>query len=67
LDPITSRLRCAGHIFNLICSAILFGVNKESVKDAKYDFVDDSMSGTQAVDSFEATLHYGTEAEQHCA
>jgi hypothetical protein len=67
LDPITSRIRCAGHIFNLVCTAILFGVDKESVEDARYDFIDDSTAGTQAVASFEATLHYGTEAEQHRA
>jgi len=56
LDPVTSRLRCSGHIFNLVCSAILFAVDEESLEDAKYDFIDDSTSGTQAVDSFEATL-----------
>jgi hypothetical protein len=26
IDPVTSRLRCAGHIFNLVCTTILFGV-----------------------------------------
>ena len=56
LDPTTSRLRCTSHIFNLVYTAILFGVDKESVEDAKYDFIDDSTSGTQAVASFEATL-----------
>lgn len=34
LDPITSRLRCAGHIFNLVCTAILFGVDVDALKDA---------------------------------
>jgi hypothetical protein len=67
LDPITSRIRCASYIFNLVCTAILFGVDKESVKDARYDFIDDSTASTQAVASFEATLHYSTEAEQHRA
>lgn len=67
LDPVTSRLRCAGHIFNLVCTAILFGVDKESLDDAQYEFVDDSTSGTQVVAEFEATLHYGTEAQQHRA
>lgn len=38
LDPIISRLRCAGHIFNLVCTAILFGVDEEALKDAQYDF-----------------------------
>jgi len=27
LDPVTSRLRCAGYIFNLVCTAILFRVD----------------------------------------
>ena len=26
IDLIASRLRCAGHIFNLVCTAIIFGV-----------------------------------------
>jgi hypothetical protein len=38
LDPVTSRLRCIGHIFNLVCTTILFSVDKESLKDAQYDF-----------------------------
>jgi hypothetical protein len=38
LDPITSRLRYAGHIFNLVCIAILFGVDVDALKDAQYDF-----------------------------
>lgn len=28
LDPVASRLRCTGHIFNLVCTAILFGLDK---------------------------------------
>ncbi|KAM0708844.1 hypothetical protein Q7P35_005497 [Cladosporium inversicolor] len=50
LNPITSRLRCAGHVFNLVCTTILFGVYKDALKDAEYDFSqpqDDSTSGTQ--------------------
>ena len=38
LNPITSRLRCAGHIFNLVCTAILFGVDEDALEDAEYDF-----------------------------
>lgn len=70
LDPVTSRLRCAGHIFNLVCTAILFGVDEEALEDAQYDFSqqqDDSTSGTQAVTSFETTLANGTDEEQHRA
>jgi hypothetical protein len=60
LNPVTSRIRCAGHIFNLVCSAILFGVDAEALEDAQYDFSqpqdkddhnDDSVSssGSQAL------------------
>lgn len=67
LDPVISRLRCASHIFNLVCTTILFGVDKESLDDAQYKFIDDSTSGTQVVAEFEAILHYGMEAQQHRA
>jgi len=68
LDPITSRLRCARHIYNLVCTAILFGVDDEALEDAQYDFSqqqDDSTSDTLAVTSFETTLAKGTDQEQH--
>jgi hypothetical protein len=39
LNPITSRLRCVGYIFNLVCTAILFGVDKDALEDTKYDFL----------------------------
>lgn len=54
LNPVTSRLRCAGHIFNLVCTAILFGVDEDALEDAEYNFSqlqDDSTSSTQAVTS----------------
>ena len=63
----SSRLRCTGYIFNLVCIAILFGTDEESLDDARYDFTDDSTAGTQVVDAFKATLQHGTEAEQHTA
>jgi hypothetical protein len=68
INPITSQLRCASHIFNLVCRAILFGVpDKESLINAQFDFsqVDDSPSGTQAVSDFEAIIEHGSEEEQH--
>ena len=34
LNPIISRLRCVGYIFNLVCNAILFGINAKALKDA---------------------------------
>jgi hypothetical protein len=39
IDPVASRLRCTGHIFNLVCTAILFGVpDKEAFADSQIDF-----------------------------
>jgi hypothetical protein len=70
LNPITSRFRCAGHIFNLVCTAILFGVDEDALEDAEYDFSqpqDDSTSGTQAVTSLMTVLEHGSEEEQHRA
>ena len=34
LDPVTSRLRCAGHIYNLVCTAILFGIDSVAIEDS---------------------------------
>jgi hypothetical protein len=46
---VASRLRCAGHIFNLVCTAILFGVpDKEAFADSQIDFL---QGGTQVDDS----------------
>lgn len=72
IDPIASRLRCAGHIFNLVCTAILFGVpDKEDLEDAQHDFSqsqgDDAMSGTQAIASFEAIIEHGSDEARHQA
>lgn len=67
LDPITSRLRCAGHIYNLVCTAILFGVDEGALEDAQYDFSQPHVACTQAVDNFETTLSHGNEQERHVA
>lgn len=49
IDLVALRLRCAGHIFNLVCTAILFGVpDKAAFADSQIDF---SQGGTQANDS----------------
>jgi len=66
LDPVKSRLRYASHIYDLVCTTILFGVDDESLKDAQFDFKDEESSGTQVISSFETVLQHGTEAEQHC-
>jgi hypothetical protein len=68
-DLIASRLRCTGHIFNLVYTAILFGVlDKEDLEDAQIDYSqDDSTSGTQAVADLEAILQYSSEEAQYKA
>jgi len=33
-DKVKQRLRCVGHIYNLVCKAILYGVNSDYLKDA---------------------------------
>jgi hypothetical protein len=38
LDLVTSRLRYASYIYNLVYTAILFGVDSEALEDAKHDF-----------------------------
>jgi hypothetical protein len=34
LDPVKHRLRCSGYIYNLVCKAILYGVNSDCLEDA---------------------------------
>jgi hypothetical protein len=34
LDPVKHRLCCSGHIYNLVCKAILYGVNSDCLEDA---------------------------------
>jgi hypothetical protein len=33
LDPVKQRLRYYSYIYNLICKAILYGVNSDCLKD----------------------------------
>jgi hypothetical protein len=33
-NKIKQRLRCTGHIYNLVCKAILYGVGSDSLEDA---------------------------------
>jgi hypothetical protein len=56
----TSSLHYASHIYNLVCKAILYGVDNDYVKEA-------SQSASQSmttVANFEATLHIGDETAQ---
>ena len=38
LNLVTSRLRYAGHIYNLVCTVILFGVDSIALEDSQYNF-----------------------------
>jgi hypothetical protein len=76
IHPVNSRLRCAGHIFNLVCNAILFGVpTKAEMEDARCDFSqpttdeddNDEAASTQAAAKFESIMDYGSEAAKHLA
>jgi hypothetical protein len=65
LDPIKSRLRCAGHIFNLVCTAILFGVNSAAIDDAQHDFSESQDDSEQVLADLDNTSRNGSEEEQH--
>jgi hypothetical protein len=54
LDPVKHRLRCSGHIYNLVCKAILYGVDSDCLEDASQA----SQSMTK-VSSFEAVINGG--------
>lgn len=58
VDPVKQRLRCAGHIYNLVCNAILYGVDDEASQDA--------LQQAREIDSavttdFDTTLHVGSD------
>jgi hypothetical protein len=69
LDPVTSRLRCAGHIYNLVCTAILFGVDSEALEDAKHDFsqLQDDSEIERVIDDLDNASRNGSEEQQHRA
>jgi hypothetical protein len=61
VNKVTQRLRYAGHIYNLVCNAILYGINKEASQDA--------LQSARKVDSagitnFNTTLRNGSDEEQ---
>lgn len=64
INPIKQRLRCTGHVINLVCKAILYGVDVDCVadvlSDAKYDVEHsddpDAGIGTSTVSKFEEAL-----------
>jgi hypothetical protein len=57
LDPVKQRLRCSGHIYNLVCKAILYGVDSNCLKDASQ-----ASQTMTAVSSFKAVTNNGDDA-----
>jgi hypothetical protein len=53
LDPVKQRLRCSGHIYNLMYKAILYGVDSDCIKEA----LQASQAMMTSVSAFEATLN----------
>ena len=37
IDPVKQRLYCSSHIYNLICKAILYGVDGDYLEDASQE------------------------------
>lgn len=56
LDPVKQRLRCAGHVLNLVCKAILYGVDEDCVIETLLSLQDGSHTFT-AVSAFEETIN----------
>jgi hypothetical protein len=59
-DPQQMRLRCAGHILNLVCKAILYGVDEDCVAETLLSLENNTHDYT-AVTTFEDTLHTANE------
>jgi hypothetical protein len=58
-NKVTQRLRCVGHVYNLVCKAILYGVDSECLEDASQA----SQTMTK-VSSFEAVMNGGDDASK---
>jgi hypothetical protein len=69
LDLVTSRLRYAGHIYNLVYTAILFGVDSIALEDSQYDFsqLQDDSETERIIEELDTTLRNGSEEQQHRA
>jgi hypothetical protein len=71
LKPAEQRLRCSGHIINLVAKAILYGVDKDCVLDAalldKDHDGDSELQDTASVSQFEAALRSNDEASRLAA
>ena len=61
LDPVKQRLRCTGHIYNLVCKAILYGVDSDCLADASQ--ASQAVPTMTSVSAFEATINGGGDDE----
>jgi hypothetical protein len=61
LDPVKQRLRCTGHIYNLVCKAILYGVDSDCLTDASQ--ASQAVPTMTSVSAFEATINGGGDDE----
>jgi hypothetical protein len=59
LDPVKQRLRCSGHIYNLVCKAILYGVDSDCNEDASQasQATSQATATMTSVSAFEATMN----------
>ena len=60
IDPVKQRLRCAGHILNLVCKAILYGVDDDCVEGVLRDVAANAANFTTTT-AFENTLRTADE------
>jgi len=65
LNPVKQRLRCSGHIINLVCKAILYGVDNDAINEAIHGADNDDEADdltTVAVTQFESVLRGNDQA-----
>jgi hypothetical protein len=58
IDPHTDRLRCAGHIINLVCKAILFGTDIDCIDEVLFSTISEEHTTIEdaVVSQFEREL-----------
>jgi hypothetical protein len=61
VNKVTQRLRCVGHIYNLVCNAILYGINKEASQDTSQSARKVDSAG---ITNFDTTPRNGSDEEQ---
>lgn len=62
IDPVKQRLRCVGHILNLVCKAILYGVDEDCIARVLDEGTPVDLGDASGVTTFEGILRTGDEA-----